>query len=65
MTPTIIYDPDLNKASVFEADYKVADYNFNSSEFNTEIKISESKADEYLELMEAEKLEHEYFVKMN
>ena len=65
MTPTANYDPDLNKASVFEADYKVADYNFNSSEFNSEKDLTESKADEYLELMEAEKLEHEYFVKMN
>ena len=65
MTPTIIYDPDLNISTIYEDDYKVADYNFNSSEFNTEIKMSESKADEYLELMEAEKLEHEYFVKMN
>jgi hypothetical protein len=34
-------------------------------EFNSEKDLTKSKADEYLELMEAEKLEHEYFVKMN
>ena len=37
MTPTIIYDPDLNKASVFEADYQVADYNFILFEFNPKL----------------------------
>ena len=65
MTPITYYDPEKNVANVTEDSFLIAYYNFNSCEFNSEIDLTESKADEYLELMEAEKLEHEYFVKMN
>ena len=37
MTPTPYNEPDLNIASVFEADYQVADYNFILFEFNPKL----------------------------
>jgi len=37
MTPTPYNEPDLNKASVFETDYQVADYNFILFEFNPKL----------------------------
>lgn len=62
MTPSTTYEREIKKAYVYEGGYLIASYDFNSAEFDAEIKMSETKADECLELMKQAKIDDEYFV---
>ena len=64
MTSSTTYDREIKKAHVYEGGYLIASYDFNSGEFETEIEMTEEKANECLELMEQEKGDDEYFVSM-
>ena len=62
MYTSTIYDREIKKAYVYEGKGMVASYDFNSGEFETEIEMSEAKANECLELMQQAKVDDEYFV---
>ena len=62
MYTSTIYEREIKKAFVYEGGYLIASYDFNSGQFETEIEMSEAKANECLELMQQEKADDEYFV---
>ena len=64
MQITTTYDREIKKGYVFENGYQVFEHDFNSGEFDSEIEMTEEKADEYLKLMEQEKANDEHFVTM-
>ena len=64
MRTSTTYDREIKKAYVYEDGYQIASYDFNSGQFETEIEMSDAKADECFALMEQEKVDDEYFVSM-
>ena len=64
MTRSTTYNREIKKAYVYEGGYQIASYDFNSTDFDTEIEMTEAKADECFELMEQAKTDDEYFVSM-
>ena len=64
MTRSATYEREIKKAYVYEGGYLIASYDFNSTDFVDEIKMSETKANECLSLMEQAKIDDEYFVLM-
>ena len=64
MKTSATYEQEIKKGYVFENNYQIASYDFNSCEFDSEIDMIDKKADECLELMKQAKEDHEYFVSM-
>ena len=64
MTRSATYEREIKKAYVYEGGYLIASYDFNSTDFDTEIEMSKAKANECFELMEQAKTDDEYFVSM-
>ena len=64
MSTTAEYNREIKKAYVSENGYQIAEYDFNSCEFDSEIKMNEIKANKCLSLMEQAKADDEYFVSM-
>ena len=58
------YNAEIKKAYVYDGKFQIAEFDFNSGEFDSELEMSETKANECLELMEQAKEDHEYFVSM-
>ena len=61
MKTSATYDREIKKAYVYEDGYEIASYDYNSCDFKSEIKMSETKANECLELMNSEKSEWDEF----
>lgn len=64
MRTSTTYDREIKKAYVYQDNYQVASYDFNSNKFEAEIEMTKEKADEYFELMEQAKVDDKYFVLM-
>ena len=55
MKTSATYNQEIKKAYVYEDGFEIASYDYNSAEFDAEIEMSETKANECMELMNSEK----------